>query len=399
MSMQKEKRIVYIAGAGCGAGTQTRELQDVLTQVEILVGPQRLLEETVCAAKKIAAALPEEIAGLIRCEEGDVCVLQSGDSGFFSGTRKLLPLLEEYDTRILPGISSLQLMAARCGRPWQEWRLVSAHGVDCDAVFEVCGGKPVFFLTGGKIGPDVLCAQLTEAGLGDLEVTVGEDLGTAREQIRRGSAQAFSMQTFSPLSVLLAEPVSGRYRGANGIPDNCFIREERIPMTKQAVRALILSLLSPAKEELCWDIGAGTGSVGIELALRARTVYGVEREEKALALAEKNRRALGAWNLHLVKGSAPEALAQLPEPDVVFVGGSGGKLEEILRYIHDANAAARVCVSAITLENAAKALSVLSDLGLHTEIVQISVSSGRKAGGVHMMTANNPVFLITGVPA
>ena len=396
---------VYLAGTGCGTGTQTAELETALAHVSVIAGPERLLQtispETHAWLKRIRAVYPQEILEAVRQTEqagGHICVLLSGDSGFFSGTRKLLPLLERYDVRVLPGISSLQVLAARCGRPWQDWRLCSAHGVDCDPVFEVCKGRPVFFLTGGKQGPAELCARLAEAGLGDLPVVVGEDLGTEEEAVREGTAAAFSQMKFSPLSVMLAEAAPAAERTLPGFPDSMFRRAEKVPMTKQTVRAVIMSLLAPGPEEVCWDVGAGTGSVSVELAMQAGAVYGVERNEEALTLAEQNRKALGAWNLRLVKGTAPDALRDLPAPDAVFIGGSGGNLPEILQVIHEKNPEARVCVSAIVLENAVSAASVLGDLGYQTEILQIGVARSRKIGGKHMMTAQNPVLLVTGMP-
>lgn len=397
--------IVYLAGTGCGPGTQTAELETVLAHVSVVAGPERLLKtipaETHAWLEKICAVYPQEILEAIRRAEpsgGGFCVLLSGDSGFFSGARKLLPLLEDYDVRVLPGISSLQVLAARLGRPWQEWKLCSAHGVSCDPVREVCGGRPVFFLTGGKQGPAELCVQLTEAGLGDLPVVVGEDLDTDKEVVREGTAAVFAQSVFSPLSVMLAEAAPAAARRLPGFPDSMFRRSERIPMTKQAIRSVILSQLAPGPEEICWDIGSGTGSVSIELAMQAKAVYGVEQDPEALALAEQNRKMLGAWNLRLTEGTAPEALRDLPAPDAVFVGGSRGNLPGILQAVQEKNPEARICVSAIVLENAVSASSVLGELGYRTEILQIGVSRSRKVGGKHMMTAQNPVLLITGIP-
>lgn len=411
---------VYLAGTGCGSGTLTAEVQTVLKRVCVIAGPERLLraaedtwkqEDAAVSGsgagqgpeevlpKTVCAVYPQEILEAVREAErleGDICVLMSGDSGFFSGTRRLLPMLEEREVCVLPGISSLQVLAARCGRPWQEWRLCSAHGVDCDPVREVCKGSPVFFLTGGKQGPAELCAQLAEAGLEDLAVVVGEDLGTEKESIRKGTAAAFAKTVFSPLSVMLAEAAPVNARRTPGFPDELFQRTEKVPMTKQAVRAVILSLLDPGEDEVCWDVGAGTGSVSIELAAQAGAVYGIEKNTEALTLAEKNRRALGAWNLRLIEGTAPEALRDLPAPDVVFVGGSSGSLEEILQLIHEKNPKAKVCVSAIVLENAAAAAFILGKLGYKTEILQVGISRSRQLGEKHMMTAQNPVMLVAG---
>ena len=167
-------------------------------------------------------------------------------------------------------------------------------------------------------------------------------------------------------------------------------------MTKQYVRAAILAKLAPGPDDICWDVGAGTGSVAIEMALQAGAVYGVERNAEALELAGRNRRALGAWNLRLFAGDAPEALRDLPAPDAVFVGGSGGHLREILTLIREKNEQARICVSAVTVETLSAASSIFEELGYETEIIQVGISQSRKAGSLHMMTSQNTVWLIAG---
>ena len=122
----------------------------------------------------------------------------------------------------------------------------------------------------------------------------------------------------------------------------------------------------------------------------------MERSKTALAAAEENRRRLGAWKLRLIPGEAPEAFSDLPAPDAVFVGGSGGKLEAILRAVHSANPKARICVSAVTLESLHNSISVLRALGYQTEVTQLSVSRSRGAGESTMMLALNSVYLIVG---
>ena len=256
----------------------------------------------------------------------------------------------------------------------------------------------MFFLTGGKLGPAEICGILTEAGLGTLSVVVGEQLGSREERICRGSASEFAGTTFSSLSCMLADAAPRRQSRTPGLPDAEFERTEKIPMTKQEVRAAALAKLGVGPEETCWDIGAGTGSVAVELALQARSVWAVERDEEALRIAARNREKHGAWNLRLKKGSAPEALDGLPKPDAVFVGGSGGQLEEILNIIYYVNQKARICVSAIALETLRCAVECLRKLGYDTEICQIAVSRNKQAGELTLMLAQNPVYLITGRP-
>lgn len=376
---------VMLIGTGCGPVPDIR--------ADYVVGAGRLIAD--CPQPKAAATRAEDILELLLasgCE--DCAVLYSGDTGFYSGARTLLPLLAErgIEAEVWPGLSSVQVLAARLGRPWQDWTLCSAHGADCDPVTAVCQGKPAFFLTGGPDGPARLCRELTDAGLGELAVTVGENLGFQGERVSQMTASRCAEQTFAPLNVLLCEPALRYPQRAPGILDGEFLRAEGVPMTKQEVRAVILSKLAVGPEDLCWDVGAGSGSVSVELALQCRAVWAVERKPEALALARSNREKFGAWNLRLTEGTAPAALGRFPAPNAVFVGGSGGKLPEILQAVRRANPKARVCVSAISLETLHAAMAELRD----PEVTQISVSRSRPAGQLHLLLAQNPVFLITG---
>ncbi|MEG1917275.1 MAG: precorrin-6y C5,15-methyltransferase (decarboxylating) subunit CbiE [Oscillospiraceae bacterium] len=396
---------VSLLGLGSGgAGGLTAEAAAALAQADCILGARRLLDGLPdgCTAHRVAATRAEEILQALLSDTAHCpCVVYSGDTGFYSGATGLLPLLRErgIDGKIFPGLSSLQLLAARLGRPWQDWKLVSAHGVACDPAAELGDGSPVFFLTGGEWTVRRLCAAIAEAGLPALAVTAGERLSYPDEKISTGTALDFSAQDFAPLSVLLIEAAPRLLpRRTPGLPDGLFLRGE-IPMTKQEVRAAALSKLAICPGDICWDIGAGTGSVSVELALQAKAVYGIECRAEALALAEENKKKFGVWNLHLSLGKAPAALVDLPVPDAVFVGGSGGELAEILQWVSASHPAARLCVSALALETLSTATETLTALGYETEVTQIAVSRTRTAGALHLLLAQNPVFLITGVRA
>ena len=299
----------------------------------------------------------------------------------------------------LPGLSSVQLLAAAVGRSWQEWKLVSAHGCACDPVAEclTAGGKPVFFLTGGAETPASLCGRLAAAGLGDAHVLVGEELGRAEEKILFGMAQEFAQKQFASLSVLLVEHLPQPPRRVPGFPDEAFHRGE-VPMTKQEVRAAALAKLAVQPGDTLWDVGAGTGSVSVELALAAPRghVYAVECDPEACGLIRQNRETFHACNLTLVEGRAPAALADLPAPDAVFIGGTKGGMEAVVDTVLARNPNTRICISAIALETLSAAVAALTAHGLAAEVTQIAVSRTRPAGRLHLLMANNPIFLITG---
>ena len=288
-------------GSGCPESLTAQGLA-ALQSAGLILGAKRLLEHLPagCTSDRKAVYKPEEILACLAAQpDMDTAILYSGDTGFYSGAAKLLPLLRAmgYLVRVLPGLSSVQLLAAAVGRPWQDWKLVSAHGRVCDPVAEVLSHPQVFFLTGGGDSPATLCAKLTAAGLGAAHALVGENLGTPAEAIRFGLARELAEQTFAPLSVLLIEREALPSRRTPGLPDDAFIRGA-VPMTKQEVRAAALAKLAVTPTDTLWDVGAGTGSVSVELALAAPAgqVYAVECDPEACILIQKNREKFAAYN-------------------------------------------------------------------------------------------------------
>lgn len=393
-------QVNLIALGGGTAETITAECLSALEQADLIIGAKRLLEHLPkgCTENRKAAVKAEEILKVLQeSSAGHACVVFSGDTGFYSGAKKLLPLLDGFSVQILPGISSVQLLAARLGRPWQDWHLVSAHGVDCNAVHGVMEGKETFFLTGGTWTPAALCRQLAAAGLGGLQVTVGENLSYPEEKITCGTAEELAEKDFSTLSVLLAEKIPERkYHGA-GLPDDVFLRGN-VPMTKREVRANILAKLAVQPEDILWDVGAGTGSVSVELALAASWgwVYAVECNPEGCDLIRKNKETFGAWNLSVVEGKAPQTLENLPVPQAVFIGGTKGEMDAVVKLALEKNPAVRICISAIALETLTAAVETLKKYGMEPYVTQISVSKTKAVGDLHLLMANNPVFLITG---
>lgn len=394
---------VTLIGMGSGQ-PENLTLQGLaaLRQADLILGARRLLAvlPAGCTENRAAAYRPDEVAELLQTSGAENAVLvYSGDTGFYSGASSMMEKLEALGVRarVLPGLSSIQLLAAALGRPWQGWNLVSAHGRTCDPVAECMQGRPTFFLTGGSEDPATLCAQLAAEGFGDVQGVVGQCLGTPEEKLFRGSVKELAAGRFNSLSVLLVEGVEGLPRRAPGLPDEAFERGD-VPMTKQEVRAAVLAKLAVRPEDILWDVGAGTGSVSVELALAAPRgrVYAVECRPEGCALIKANREKFRTRNLVLVEGLAPDALSDLPAPDAVFIGGSKGSLAAIVDAALDKNPDARICVSAIALETLSAAVAALTAKGRTVQVSQIAVSRAKAVGGLHLMMAQNPIYLITG---
>lgn len=394
---------VTLIGMGSGQ-PENLTLQGLaaLRQADLILGARRLLAvlPAGCTENRAAAYRPDEVAELLQTSGAENAVLvYSGDTGFYSGASSMMEKLEALGVRarVLPGLSSIQLLAAALGRPWQGWNLVSAHGRICDPVAECMQGRPTFFLTGGSEDPATLCAQLAAEGFGDVQGVVGQCLGTPEEKLFRGSVKELAAGRFNSLSVLLVEAAEVLPRRAPGLPDEAFERGD-VPMTKQEVRAAVLAKLAVRPEDILWDVGAGTGSVSVELALAAPRgrVYAVECRPEGCALIKANREKFRTRNLVLVEGLAPDALSDLPAPDAVFIGGSKGSLAAIVDAALDKNPDARICVSAIALESLSAAVAALTAKGRTVQVSQIAVSRARAVGGLHLMMAQNPIYLITG---
>lgn len=394
---------VTLIGMGSGQ-PENLTLQGLaaLRQADLILGARRLLAvlPAGCTENRAAAYRPDEVAELLQTSGAENAVLvYSGDTGFYSGASSMMEKLEALGVRarVLPGLSSIQLLAAALGRLWQGWNLVSAHGRTCDPVAECMQGRPTFFLTGGSEDPATLCAQLAAEGFGDVQGVVGQCLGTPEEKLFRGSVKELAAGRFNSLSVLLVEAAEVLPRRAPGLPDEAFERGD-VPMTKQEVRAAVLAKLAVHPEDILWDVGAGTGSVSVELALAAPRgrVYAVECRPEGCALIKANREKFRTRNLVLVEGLAPAALSDLPAPDAVFIGGSKGSLAAIVDAALDKNPDARICVSAIALETLSAAVAALTAKGRTVQVSQIAVSRAKAVGGLHLMMAQNPIYLITG---
>ena len=397
---------VRILGIGPGSREMmTREACRAIEEADCLIGARRMLDAAARGGQKTYAAIaPQEIADFIHahCEYRQSAVVMSGDTGFFSGTRKLLPLLSDCEVSVLPGLSSLSYLCAKLQTSYEDVHVVSLHGRAHDITADVRAHARVFALVGGENGVNGLCRTLAENGLGTVTVSVGEQLSYEDETITTGMAEELQSKAFAPLSAVLIENDRPDAVVTHGLPDSAFLRGEGeggvVPMTKSEVRAIALSKLRLSERAVCYDIGAGTGSVAIEMALQAKKgqIFAIERRADAVELLKKNQAAFSAENLTIVAGSAPEACDDLPAPTHAFIGGSAGNLRSILAVLLQKNPQVRIVATAVSLESVAELTACMKEFSFaDTEVVSVQIARSRKAGAYQLMTGQNPVYVFT----
>lgn len=395
---------IFLLGIGMGdVSGMTGEAVKACECADVILGAGRMLTALSCFGKPMEDMYdPYEILEFIKShpEYGTIVAAFSGDIGFYSGTKKLLELLEKEPCQVelICGISTVAYAAAKLHMPWQDMKLVSIHGRCQNLIGAVRTHEKVFALAGKQQSVREAAKSLIEYGLSHVTMHVAAQLSYPEEEIVTGIPEDFLSYHKEGLSVLVLEnPLARETAVTHGLKDACFQRGSA-PMTKEEVRSISLSKLMLPKDALVYDIGAGTGSIGIECALQAvwGTVYAIEKKEAALSLLTENARRLGAANLIAVPGTAPEALKDLPAPTHAFIGGSSGNLEKIVSLLLDKNPRVRIVINAISLETVAEASELLEAYDFHeSEIVQVSVAKSRMLGGYHMMTGQNPVYIFT----
>jgi precorrin-6B C5,15-methyltransferase / cobalt-precorrin-6B C5,C15-methyltransferase len=391
---------VEVIGVAPGAGSLPEGAREAALACSLLVGARRhlaLLPEFRGEVLGMEGAVAEAVERAARSPE-PAALLASGDPGFYGIAASLLRVVPRDEVRIWPAVSSVQFAFARAGEPWSDARFGSLHGRGLEGLAPLLGSPRIGLLTDARNDPSVVARFLVETGWGDLAMLVAEDLGLPTERLARGRPADFVAWRGSDLNVvlLLREGADPRPLGP-GLPDDSFAHARGL-ITKAEVRAAVLSALRVPRAGVFWDVGAGSGSVSVEACLLSPGLraFAVEKTPEALAHLAENRRRFRVAGLTCVRGEAPEALATLPDPDAVFVGGSGGRLREILSAVWARLLPGGRCVAAaVLLETAAEALAWARSEGAAAEVVQLQASRGRTlAGGRHLLEPQNAVTLV-----
>ena len=394
------RRRVSLIGIGMGPGDLTERSASIVIGADLLVGAKRMLEAVDSTGKDVLTEYRSDVIARYLDENPryrNVAVLLSGDVGFYSGATSLLGKLDRnvYDVNVEPGISSLVYLCAKLGTTWQDAYLTSCHGRESNIVNLVGTRAKVFTLLSGQDTVHEMCRQLFEYNLNSVSVTVGQDFGYPTERIFTGTPSQCLDESFGDLCVALIENPTPDTRNSISIPDEVFTRGDA-PMTKSEVRTLSVAKLKLCRDSVVYDIGAGTGSVSIEMALTAYLgkVYAIEREDIAADLIEINKRKFQAANLEVVRGLAPEAMRDLPAPTHAFIGGSAGNLKSIVQCLLDKNPDVRIVINSVTMETMAETMQVVKELNLvEEEFVNVTIAKSRRLGRYHLMTGQNPVYI------
>jgi precorrin-6Y C5,15-methyltransferase (decarboxylating) len=396
------KTVINVCGVGPGSeDLMTADVRKVIENADIVLTSLKDSEALKALNANIRCLTVTEMLAFISDEIGaengrKLAVAASGDTGFHSIASTIVGRFPEAEICLHPGIGTISYFMAKIGKNYEDLRAVSFHGINGSAVPFVTYNEKVFCLTDNKVTPATIAEELVRAGLGDrVKMYVGEDLSSSNEKISCGTPAEMKGKEYSKLSVVYVENpwVPDRYRT---LKDDDFIRGG-VPMTKEEVRTLVISKLDVRPGDTVYDVGAGTGSVTAGLAYRAceGEVYAIEVDPEGVELIRVNMKKLGAFNIKVIEGKAPEALNGLPAPDRVFIGGSKGNLREIVNCCLEKNPEAVTVLTTVTLDTLAEALKLTDELSLSSDIVCINVSRARKMGGYDLMKAENPVYIIT----
>ncbi len=415
MKNSSNKILVTLAGFGMGFGSITAEVQETINEADYIFGAPRMIVGIETNSKKYPLYKAKDVADKLR-EIGEipgfrdkkVVVLFSGDTGFYSGASKLLEEIKNdslFKVKVLPGISSVNALASKINETWQDASILSTHGIKPEIWLpkvldsSIYNSKTFIITSGSKdirlIGENLV--QLENIFSLKFLIFVGVNL-YSDEKIIQLNPQSCSNFNEDGLCTVFIKNIANEKRSLTpDLSDESFIRD-KVPMSKEEIRMISICKLGLKEDSVCYDIGSGSGSVAVSIGrLNPKVrVYAIELKQEACQLIEKNIDKFALKNVELISGTAPEVLESLPVPTHVFIGGSGGRLEDILDTLISYNNNIKVVINAVTIETICEINSCLKKYKItDAEIVQITVSKGKKAGDYNVMQGQNPVYIVT----
>lgn len=378
-----------------GLGEDARR---AISHAEVVFGGPRHLALAAAAitgeAREWPSPFDAAMAQVLALRGRKVCVLASGDPFWHGAGATLARRLSADEFQAFPAPSSFSLAAARLGWALQETETISLHGRPLALLRRLMQpGARVLALTSDGAGPAAVARLLAEHGFGASRLHVLEALGGPQERVAAFTAEEFGERAFGALNVVGIEMEAGA--GAQVLPFSCpgdEMFEHDGQITKQEIRAMTLAALAPHRGEILWDVGAGSGSIAISwmLAHPSLRAFAVEADAQRAARIARNAQHLGVPGLGVVEGAAPDALAGLPEPDAVFIGGGGSRAGVMERVMEALRPGGRLVANAVTIEMEAVLLSLHARLG--GRLTRIALSRAAPVGG---MTGWRPAMPVT----
>lgn len=402
----RQRRAVTIIGIGDdGCSSLTSRAMEAVMSAQWLVGGERQLaffpqfQGGKLVIKDGLNALLQQISDL--SADNNVCVIASGDPLFFGIGGLVIKKLGAEHVSVIPHPSSIQWAFARIGLKWDDAAVISLHGRKRDGFLtKLKRHAKVAVLTDPENSPQALAQWMTTHMETAWKAWVCENLSGTDERIRSFTIEELaSCNDIGPLNVLILQRTGATWRQPASIP---FLHEDsfakRMPkkglITKREVRLLSLAAMGIRPDSIVWDIGAGSGSVGIEAALLAPQghVYAIEVDPEGVDICRENIITHGVDNVTVIEGRAPEALAGLDAPDAVFIGGSKGSMQEIIDVAYkQLKPGGHLVVNAITLENVSEAYQTLRSLGLTPDVTLLQVSRAEPLARYMRYEAMNPI--------
>lgn len=376
-------------------------LRERIEAAQVLIGGKRHLASFPAFAGETIVIAADAGFAVARARQGweageRVAVLASGDPLWYGFAATLHKALPPEALEIHPAPASFQLAFAALAEPWHDAALLSAHGRPLAAMLpQALAASKAAILTDPVQTPAVVARALIAAGMNaDASCAVCENLGADNQRVLRMTlAEAAQQEEFAALNVFVVWNPRPRRPRPPGLPDEAFITLAG-QITKREIRLLSLAELALGADEVLWDIGAGSGAIAIEAAISQPTarVYAVERRPEFCACIRQNLVRLDAPNVQVVEGSAPEACRDLPDPDAVFIGGSGGRLAELVGMAQERlRRGGRLVVNLVTLDS----LETLRRLAPEAQIALAQIGRGKTIQSSLRLEALNPVFIFT----
>lgn len=415
-------KITIIGIGDDGLEGLTQQALETIRTAGTVFGPQNLLDKVVAAAadgKELPTELKplstdlEEMSQTITAELATqlpkpLVMLASGDPLFYGTARYLCERLGKDQFEVFPHVSSMQLAFARVKESWDEAYLTSLASQSTVKVIErIRSAEKVGVFTTSETPPSELAKALLESGIDYFTAYVCENLGSKDECVTRGSLSQIANQTFSNLNVTILvrlpdvpdRPASMKGKRVFGNPDECFLqgRPKRGLLTQCEVRVIALAEMDLGPNSISWDVGAGSGSVAIEAAQLSPGghVYAIEMDPEDYNLLIENSRTFGTTNLTPVLGEAPAAWDELPNPDAIFVGGTGRAVIQIVETAWNRlKPDGRLVVQIASIDNVTEVERCVRKLGAEANVLMINLSRSQQQLDALRLESANPSFLV-----